>query len=92
MSRRRAARPRPRAQPVEVRVTLAGIPCVVTGVEIRDPTAAPERRGLRRLWHTIRGSKSGMLFAPEWLGFKGWLDIELRAEAEYRRDPMPLAG
>lgn len=69
---------------MEVEVILAGIPCVVSGVEIRDEQAAPTRNGIRRLWHTIRGARSGMFFAPEWLGLRGWLDVELRAEAEFR--------
>lgn len=76
---------------VEVAVTLCGIPCIVSGVELEDPEAAPERRGIRRLWHTIRGRRSGMFFAPEWLGLRGWLDVELRAEAEYR-PLVPLPG
>ena len=79
-----ARRRKQKIRKVEVQVALAGIPCVVSGIEMSDPQAAPSRGGIRRLWHTIRGHRSGMLFAPEWLGLQGWLDVELRAEAEYR--------
>lgn len=75
---------------VEVALDLGGIPCLVTGLELPD-SKLPERRGIRRLWHTIRGRKSGMFFAPEWLGLKGWLDVELRAEAEYRGQELQPA-
>lgn len=76
-------RTRIRGKYVEVAVHLAGIPCLVSGIEYRDK-ASPRPEGIRRLWHTVRGQRSGMFFAPEWLGLRGWLDVELRAEAEYR--------
>ena len=70
-------------------MTLGGVPCTVIGIEMRDPDAAPSRKGIRRLWHTIKGRKTGMRFAPEFLGLRGWLDVELRVEAEFRKDALP---
>ncbi len=82
MSRRSKAKQKHRD--VSVAITINKIPCIVEGIEIDDPNAAPDRHGRRRLWHTIRGAKTGSYLVPEWLELKGWLDVELRAEASYR--------
>jgi len=82
MSRR--SPPNTKSRKVSVAITINKIPCIIEGIEIDDPRAAPERHGKRRLWHTIRGAKTGSYLVPEWLELKGWLDVELRAEASYR--------
>ena len=79
MSRR--SPPNTKSRKVSVAITINKIPCIIEGIEIDDPRAAPERHGKRRLLHTIRCAKTGSYLVPEWLDLKGGLDVELRAAA-----------
>ncbi|MFN7971714.1 MAG: hypothetical protein U0166_05125 [Acidobacteriota bacterium] len=63
---------------MSVDVRLGGIPCRVEGFELAGPG------GVHRVWDRISSPRTGMLLPPELLGLPGWLDVELRAEAEYR--------
>ena len=69
-----ASQPR---KPIEVLLYLAGIPCLVEGVQA----------GKSRLWNRIRSSRTGTELPPELLGLKGWHEVRLRAEAEVRGGP-----
>jgi len=60
---------------IVVEARIADIDCRIEG----------EQRGASRCWHTVRSARTGMLYPPELLGLQGWLDVELRAEAELPR-------